>query len=151
MIPSDIASDPTPNAGPSHPPAPARWAVLYDPDCGFCRWSLAQLLALDRTHRVRPVALGTEEADRLLADLSPDQRAASWHLVSPAGERTSAGLAAVPLLRLLPGGRPPAALLAKLPGVTERTYRWVADHRSWFSRLIPDRAKQRADERIAAH
>jgi predicted DCC family thiol-disulfide oxidoreductase YuxK len=125
--------------------------VLYDPDCGFCRWSLARLLAIDRAHRLRPVALGTEEADRLLADIDPQQRAASWHLVSPAGERTSGGLAAVPLLRLLPGGGPPAALLARTPKLTERAYRWVAEHRSWFSRVIPGRSKRRADERIAAH
>ena len=126
-----------------------RWVVLYDADCGFCRWSLARLLALDRRRRLRPMALQTEEADALLADLEPDERGASWHLVSPDGRRWSAGAAAPPLLRLLPGGRGPAAILARAPGATERTYRWVADHRSTFSKLIPDRAKQRADGRIA--
>ena len=95
------------------------------------------------------MALDTEEADALLEDLDPEQRAASWHLVSPDGCRWSAGAAAPPLLRLLPGGRGPAAILARAPGATERTYRWVADHRSTFSKLIPDRAKQRADGRIA--
>lgn len=125
--------------------------MIYDADCGFCRWSLGWVLALDRERRLRPVALGSEEADRLLAELTPEQRAASWHLISPAGERTSAGAAAVPLLRLLPGGNPAAALLAHMPRTTEGAYRWIADHRSWFSRAIPDRAKRRADERIAAH
>ena len=124
--------------------------MLYDPDCGFCRWSLSQLLALDRRRVLRPVALGSAEADKLLGDLTPEQRAGSWHLVAPDGRRWSAGAAAPPLLRLLPGGRAPATLLARAPRATERTYRWVADHRSWFSRLIPDQWKARADARIDA-
>lgn len=123
--------------------------MLYDRDCGFCRWSLAQLLELDRRSRLRPVALGTAEADELLADLAPGERSASWHLVSPNGLRTSAGAAAPPLLRLLPGGRLPAAALAARPRLTERGYRWVADHRSLLGRLIPGGAKERADARIA--
>jgi len=131
------------------PRDPTRWAILYDRDCGFCRWSLAQVLTLDRHRRLRPVALGTAEADELLGDLDPEERAASWHLVSPEGRRASAGAAAPELLRLLPGGRPPAALLASAPRATERAYRWVADHRSAFSRLIPAGARRRADERIA--
>ena len=124
--------------------------MLYDRDCGFCRWALAQVLARDRQQRLRPLALGTPEADRLLADLTPDQRAASWHLVSPVGRRWSAGAAAPPLLRLLDGGRVPAAVLARAPLLTERGYRWVAEHRSLLSRLIPARAKRSADARIEA-
>ena len=123
--------------------------MLYDQDCGFCRWSLAKLLAFDRRHRLRPVALGTPEADELLSDMSPAERAASWHLVSPAGERDSAGAALAPLLRLLPYGRGPAAVLDRTPRLTERGYRWVADHRSWLGRLVPEAAKRRADQRIA--
>ncbi len=151
MIPTGIDSDPIRNAAALRPQDPARWAVIYDPDCGFCRWSLARLLALDRDHALRPVALGTPEADALLADMPPGERAASWHLVSPDGQRTSAGAAAAPLLRLLPAGGPPAALLARAPRLTERAYRWVAEHRAWFSRAIPERSKRRADERIAGH
>jgi predicted DCC family thiol-disulfide oxidoreductase YuxK len=137
MMPIDMARDA--NA----------WTVLYDSDCGFCRWSLAQLLRLDRRRMLRPIPLGTEEADALLADLAPQERAASWHLVSPDGRRVSAGAAAAPLLRVLPGGRVPAAVLARAPRLTERGYRWVADHRSQLSRLVPARAKLRADARIA--
>jgi predicted DCC family thiol-disulfide oxidoreductase YuxK len=125
MIPTDTWRDPTPRP----------WILIYDADCGFCRWSLARVLALDRARRLRPVPLGTPEADALLADVPPEERAASWHLVSPAGERTSAGAAAPPLLRLLPGGRVPAALLARMPGPTDRAYRWVAEHRSWLGRF----------------
>ena len=136
MIPTDMARD-------------ASWTAIYDADCGFCRWSMARLLALDRRRRLRPLALGTPEADGLLADLSVEQREESWHLVAPDGRRWSAGAASPPLLRLLPGGRVPAAVLAAAPGATERVYRWVSDHRSTFSRLIPDAAKRRADRLIA--
>ncbi|HEY5317267.1 MAG TPA: DCC1-like thiol-disulfide oxidoreductase family protein, partial [Solirubrobacteraceae bacterium] len=91
---------------------PPTWTVLYDADCGFCRWALAGLLALDRDARVRPVALQAPAAAPLLTDVDPARRADSWHLISPDGERFSAGAGAPPLLRLLPGGRAPAALLA---------------------------------------
>jgi predicted DCC family thiol-disulfide oxidoreductase YuxK len=125
------------------------WVVIYDRDCGFCRWSLAQVLVRDRDRRLRPVALGTPEAERLLPDLTAAERAASFHLVDPAGHRLSAGAAAPALLRLLRAGRWPAALLAAAPGATERAYRFVADHRSRFGRLISSRAKARADRVIA--
>ncbi len=137
MIPIDMRRDAT------------EWILLYDRDCGFCRWSLAVVLRADRHRRLRPLGLQTAEADRLLADLSPEQRMASWHLAAPDGRRWSAGYAAPPLLRLLPGGRLAAAVLGAAPMFTDRAYRWVADHRSVFSKLIPERAKRRADERIA--
>src|SRR5205085_3630212 len=107
-------------------PADQRWLVLYDADCGFCKWTLSVLLRWDRARRLLPMALQRPEAGELLADLSEDERMASWHLISPAGERRSAGAALPTLLRLLPGGRPPAAVFAAFPRVTDRGYRWVA-------------------------
>ena len=70
---------------------------------------------------------------------------ASWHLVGPDGEVRSAGPAAAPLFRLLPGGRPVAALAQRFPRGAARGYRWVADHRTWFGRPLTDGAKRRAD------
>jgi predicted DCC family thiol-disulfide oxidoreductase YuxK len=69
---------------------------------------------------------------------------ASWHFVTPAGERLSGGAALPALFGLLPGGRVPAAACAKFPRLTEAGYRWVADHRSQLSRFVPQRAKRRA-------
>ena len=112
------------------------WLVLYDRDCGFCRGSLAALLRWDRDGRLRPVAIQEPAADELLGDMPADQRMASWHLVSPDGRRWSGGGAVVPLLRLLPAGRAPAAVFARFPRATDRGYRWVADHRSQLSRLL---------------
>jgi predicted DCC family thiol-disulfide oxidoreductase YuxK len=66
------------------------------------------------------------------------------------GRRYSAGAALEPALRLLPGGRVPAALFARFPRVTERAYRWVADHRGTLGRFVPTRARQWAD-RVISH
>ena len=131
------------------PPTTADWTVIYDGDCGLCKTLLALLLRADTHRRLRPLALHTPEADRLLADLTPAQRDASWHLVDPAGQRESAGAATPPLLRLLPGGAAPAALLAIAPPVTERAYRLVADNRSTLGPLIPGAVKDRAGALVA--
>jgi predicted DCC family thiol-disulfide oxidoreductase YuxK len=110
--------------------------ILYDADCDFCKWSLSLFLRWDRAARLRPVALQSAEAGELLSDLPPAERMASWHLISPVGERRSGGDAVAPLLRLLPGGRFPAAVFARFPSLTERGYRWFADHRSRLSGLV---------------
>jgi predicted DCC family thiol-disulfide oxidoreductase YuxK len=147
MMPT-MPPDPFDSAGSRHGREPGSWTIIYDADCGFCRWSLAHVLALDRARRLRPVALGTTEADSLLIDLPAQERSASWHLIAPDRRRYSAGAAAPPLLRLLPVGNVPAWLLDAASAPTERAYRWVADHRSLLSKAIPTRAKKRATDRI---
>ncbi|HWF25271.1 MAG TPA: DCC1-like thiol-disulfide oxidoreductase family protein [Solirubrobacteraceae bacterium] len=132
-------------------PHPGTWTLLYDADCGFCRVALAGLLAVDVGARIRPVALQTPEAAALLDDLDPAARADSWHLISPEGDRYSAGAGGPPLLRLLPGGSVPAAALAAAPGPTEHAYRWVSEHRSTLSRLLPSGVKSYASTRIERH
>jgi predicted DCC family thiol-disulfide oxidoreductase YuxK len=116
-------------------PAARQLAVLYDRDCGFCKWALDKLLAWDRRHRLRPVAIQSEEGQRLLAGIVPERRLESWHLVCD-GEIRSAGGAAPQLFEALPGGRPLATLLRAFPRLTERAYRWVADHRELLARLL---------------
>jgi predicted DCC family thiol-disulfide oxidoreductase YuxK len=125
--------------------------VIYDADCGFCKFSLALLLAWDRRGVLGILALGSPEADRFLADLTPEQRNSSWHLVDESGRRNSAGAALAPALTLLPGGRLPAALVARMPHLTERGYRWVVDRRGLLGRFVPARARRWADRVIAAH
>jgi predicted DCC family thiol-disulfide oxidoreductase YuxK len=114
----------------------AGWTVLYDDGCAFCMRLLSVLLRWDRAGRLHPVALQRSEADRLLPELTPAERMASWHLIAPTGERHSGGSALTELLRLLPGGQLPAAGLARFPRLTDRAYRWVAEHRSLLSRYI---------------
>ena len=125
-----------------------RWLVLYDGDCGFCKWLLAALLRWDSAGRLDPLALQRPEADKLLDDLTPEKRTASWHLISPAGERWSGGAALPPLLRALPRGRVPAAIFARIPRLTDRGYRWVAEHRSGLSKFVPLSAKKSASDLV---
>ena len=125
-----------------------RWRVLYDEECGLCKWLLSGLLRWDSGRRLEPLGLRRPEAGELLRELDPGERMSSWHLIAPTGGRHSAGAALPPLLRQLPGGRVPAAAFARFPLLTERGYRWVADHRAQLSKLVPDGAKQRASERV---
>jgi predicted DCC family thiol-disulfide oxidoreductase YuxK len=123
--------------------------LLYDSDCGFCRWSLGKVLAWDRRGRIRPVSLQSKEAEELLGGMPADERTASWHLVDSDGTVRSAGAAFPGLFRLLRGGAPLAALASRAPRVTERAYRWVAGSRSRWGKLVTHGAKRRADRRIA--
>jgi len=120
-----------------------RATVLYDRDCSFCRWSLARVLAWDRRGHLDTIALQEPEADRLLAGIEPRERMDSWHLIGSDGEIHSAGKALAPLLRLLPGGRGPAALAQAFPRLTEAGYRLVAGNRSLLSRVVRSRAQSR--------
>jgi predicted DCC family thiol-disulfide oxidoreductase YuxK len=124
--------------------------LIYDRDCGFCRWCLGKVLAWDRRRAVRPVALGTPEANELLADVPATERPKSWHLVDRGGAVHSAGAGFGPLFRLLPGGGPFAAVAARIPGVTESAYRFVSGNRGIWGKFVTDGAKRRADERIAS-
>ena len=124
--------------------------LLYDRDCGFCRWCLGKVLAWDRRRSLRPVAIQSEdEADRLLEGMPEEERLASWHLIGDDGAVRSAGAAFPQLLRLLPGGGPLAALTGRAPRATDRAYRWVAGNRSRWGKLVTKGAKERADRRIA--
>ncbi len=110
--------------------------VLYDEDCGFCKWSLDKILAWDRSHKLRPLPIQSEEGQRLLAAVPEERRLDSWHLAAPSGEVRSAGSAAAPLFDVLPGGRPLAAVARALPGPTERAYRAVSGNRNRLARLL---------------
>jgi len=110
-------------------------AILYDSDCGFCKLSVRGVLALDRDERLRPVAIQSEEGQRLLTEVPEDLRIVSAHLLTPGGTVISGGPAAEVLARLLPSGRLAAELFHRFPERTDRAYRWVARHRSTLGRL----------------
>jgi predicted DCC family thiol-disulfide oxidoreductase YuxK len=116
--------------------SPQPWPILYDEDCGFCRWSLDKLLAWDRRELLSPVSIQSGEGQVLLAGIPEDERLDSFHLVSPSGDVRSAGAACEPLARLLPGGRPLAFIFRTFPGLTERAYRLVASNRNRLARLL---------------
>jgi predicted DCC family thiol-disulfide oxidoreductase YuxK len=119
---------------------PKRTVILYDSDCGFCRWSADRILAWDREKRLRPVALQDPEAAELLAKMDEDARMESWHLVTPDGRVHSGGAAVAPLAKLLPAGAPVAGLASAFPGFTQRLYGLVARHRGRLGRLLGEQA-----------
>jgi predicted DCC family thiol-disulfide oxidoreductase YuxK len=108
--------------------------IVYDPDCGFCRVCVAVILRWDRHRRLRAV---------------PGDDLDSWQLILPDGTVLSEGDAFPPLFRLLPAGAPLAWLTGRFPGAANRGYRWVADHRSAFGRLLPAATKRWADRVIS--
>jgi predicted DCC family thiol-disulfide oxidoreductase YuxK len=117
------------------PTASAR-LVLYDEDCGFCKWSLDKILAWDRHRRLRPVAIQSDEGGRLLAGVPEEARLESWRVALASGEIRSGGAAAPFVFEVLPGGRPLAFLFRTFPGAAERAYRLVANNRDRLARLI---------------
>jgi predicted DCC family thiol-disulfide oxidoreductase YuxK len=121
--------------------------VLYDQDCGFCRWSLSKVLAWDRRGALRPLALQSAEARGLLGGMGEEERMSSWHLARE-GEVRSGGDAFGPLFRLLSGGAPLAALAERFPRAAAGAYRFVAGRRSLWGRFVTSGAKRRADARI---
>ncbi|MDQ3729018.1 MAG: DCC1-like thiol-disulfide oxidoreductase family protein [Actinomycetota bacterium] len=110
--------------------------VLYDEDCGFCKWSLDKILAWDRSHHLQPMPIQSEEGQRLLADVPVAQRLDSWHLVDEAGSVRSAGAGFGILFDILPGGAPLAAGARAFPRATERAYRAVAGNRTRLAKLL---------------
>jgi predicted DCC family thiol-disulfide oxidoreductase YuxK len=125
-------------------------AILFDSDCGFCRWTLGWVLRWDRAHRLIPIRIQSPEGQALLARVDPDARLRSWHLAPSAGEVRSAGAAFPELFAVLPGARPLAALARAAPRLTQRAYVFVAGRRSTFGRLVTAGAKRRADALIEA-
>jgi predicted DCC family thiol-disulfide oxidoreductase YuxK len=125
--------------------------VLYDSECGFCVWALGLLLRWDRAQALRPVPIQSEEGARVLAGMPAESRLESWHLADHDGRLLcSAGAALAPALEVLPGGRPAAALVRAAPLLSERAYRWIADHRAPLASLLSGRAKRRARALVAA-
>lgn len=109
-------------------------AILYDDECGFCRLCVRGLLWLDRDQRLLPVAIQSEEGQRLLTEVPEERRLRSAHLVTPGGTVLSGAAGAAPLARLLPGGTVTARALTRWPGPTASVYGWVARNRSRLGR-----------------
>ncbi len=126
-----------------------RLVLLYDADCGFCRWAVVRALDRDAAGILEPIRIQSARGAQLLADLDERERLGAVHVISADGSRRSGGAALGVLLDVL--RRPALARLATLsPPLTDRAYRFVADNRRQFSRLVSAKAKRRADERLAA-
>lgn len=105
--------------------------LLFDQDCGFCRWAIDKILRWDRLGQVQAVAIQSVRGREMLetAGVPEDVRLDSWHVVDAQGVAYSAGEAVAPLARALPFGAPVALLAAAFPATTGRAYRAVARNR----------------------
>lgn len=109
--------------------------MLFDADCGFCLYGRDLLLRWDRRGRLTAGMIQDHERTTL-ADLTPEQRLASWHVVHPDGRRESGGAALAAVLEVLPGARCLARGARAFPVPVDRGYRWMASHRVAISRLL---------------
>ncbi|MCW2998812.1 MAG: hypothetical protein JWN65_2361 [Solirubrobacterales bacterium] len=126
--------------------------VLYDAECGFCRWSVVQLLRWDGQGRrlLEPVAIQSPEGARLLAPVPPADRLKTAHVVGSDGVVHSGGDAAAVVADVLPAGAPFAFVARLLPWVVRGGYGLIAGNRMRVSKVVPAGAKQRADAVLAA-
>ena len=120
--------------------ADARLRILYDADCGFCRWSVARLLKADQSLCLVPVTIQSAEGQRLLAAVPVADRLASAHCVTAEGIVFSGGAAYTVVAKLVPALRHTSGLAEAMPKVVDIGYRGVANNRRLFSRwMTPDR------------
>ena len=113
--------------------------LLYDADCGVCKFLVARILDWDRAHRLHPLKLQDPRAAELLPGLTPEERMRSFHLVEPDGTVHSAEAGLAKLSDYLPG----------LPRFLGRGYWLVAGNRTKLGKLVPAAAKRQAERRIA--
>jgi predicted DCC family thiol-disulfide oxidoreductase YuxK len=114
--------------------------LLYDADCGLCKFVAARVLELDRARRFRPLALQDPRAAELLPGLSEEERMESFHVVRADGTVRSAGDGLAELV----------APLRRSPRLASQLYRLVAGNRDRLGKLIPAVARRQAERRIAA-
>lgn len=107
--------------------------LIYDGECGFCKWAMHVIERLDRRKAFRYCPFGHPVAESYLAALRPDKRYASHHAVKD-GVLHSATAAARLTLEPLPLGRLAVAL-----GL-HRLYPVVARHRGLLGRLVSARS-----------
>jgi predicted DCC family thiol-disulfide oxidoreductase YuxK len=124
--------------------------VLYDADCGFCRWTMAWATRRDHRHLLVPVPIQSPLGSELLVDVVPSDRLRSAHVVRDDGCRRSGGAAAADVLSVLPSTLVLGRLAHSLPRTTALLYAVVAARRQGFGRLVGKEARRRADGRLEA-
>ena len=113
-----------------------RVTVLYDDDCGFCRWSADAIRRWDSRGRLAFASIQGERGNELLRSVPVELRLASMHAVSPDGRVWSGGDAVRVILDVVPGGSVLAKMAATFPDTTDALYRLAARNRerlgSWL-------------------
>ena len=114
---------------------PDRPLLLFDGDCGFCRFWVARWRGTTRD-RV-DYAPAQQEASRF-PQLTEEAWKRSVQLVTPEGEVYSGAEAVFRTLAYVPERRWMLDVYRRVPGarpISEAAYRLVADHRGFFSKL----------------
>lgn len=124
--------------------------VLYDADCGFCRWAMAWAVRRDHHHVLVTVPIQSPLGSELLVDVVPSERLRSAHVIRDDGCRRSGGAAAADVLSVLPPTRALGRLGHSLPRTTALLYSVVAARRKSFGRLVGKEARRRADDLLGA-
>jgi predicted DCC family thiol-disulfide oxidoreductase YuxK len=119
--------------------------VLYDADCGFCRWAMAWAVRRDHHHVLVTVPIQSPLGSELLVDVVPSDRLRSVHVVHDDGCRCSGGAAAADVLSVLPPTLLLSRLAHSLPRTTALLYGVVAARRQSFGRFVGKEARRRAD------
>lgn len=112
----------------------SRPVIVYDDDCGFCAWSVAYAIRRGDFEVVGFSELSEEQQARL-----PGGYRRCVHLLTDE-EVYSCGAATEEILTRLDAPVSHAAHTFRRVPASERVrdplYRWVADHRSWFGKLV---------------
>jgi len=124
--------------------------VLYDLDCGFCRWTAAWIVRLDPGERLVAAPIQSPLGSELLADLPPADRLAAAHMIDDEGRRHSAGAAAAEVISALDRTHVLARVARISPRTTDRLYGAVARRRMYFGRFVGRKARERADRLLEA-
>lgn len=114
------------------PPTGGRLLLLFDGACGICLHIRDLFVLLDRRGRFAVDRIDRHETG-LLAATDPDARYETWHVVHPDGRLEHGGAGLITVVGELPGGRPLAAVMRRVPGVIDAAYGWFARNRSWIS------------------
>ncbi len=123
--------------------------LVYDADCGFCRWSVAVLLDRDQRGALEPMTIDEADSRGLLDSVEPIDRTRSAHVVLPDGQVLSGGSGVRALAARVPGAAPIGVLARVAPRLVDLAYRAIATNRMRISRLVPADAKRSADLRLA--
>jgi len=120
-----------------HPTAtlPDRPLLLFDGDCGFCRFWVARWRT---TTRGQVDFAPAQEAASHFAQVTAEACKRSTHLVTPEGEVYGGAEAVFRMLAYVPGHGWTLAFYRHAPGarpLSEAAYRFVASHRVFFSKL----------------
>lgn len=124
--------------------------VLYDSDCGFCRWAMAWAVGRDDRHVLVTVPIQSPLGGELLVEVRPSERLRAAHAINGDGSLYSGGAAAAQVLSVLAPTRALGQLATRLPRVTALLYGFIAARRTTFGRFAGPQARQRADALLMA-